>query len=52
MCPGVRGVRRSGLKYSPEAFRDAPVSLQLVGKNFCDKELVAVGKIVEKAVRA
>lgn len=35
---------------SPEKYVDAPICLQLVGKHFCDENLVAACRVVQNII--
>lgn len=36
---------------SPEVFVDAPISLQLVGKRYCDEAVLAAARVVDNVLR-
>ncbi len=37
--------------YSPDALRNAPVAIQIVGRRWGEEELLAIGEVVDKAVK-
>ena len=37
--------------YSPEAFKNGPIGIQIVGRRYGEEELLAIAEVVEEALR-